>query len=526
MEDRSTGRWPAGVAAHAIRRRWPVVVSCTLLTGILAALLAGTHSRTHSASATVFVRPLAGTAFTTETLANSQDTTVALNTEASLVESPAVTDRVNAALGTRLTTASAGVHAGVPTDTQLVVIKVRADSASNAVRYAGAYARAFLDYRASLARTNQRTALAQLTDQETAARKRLTEASKTVNLTHPPADAASELQLATAELASIETAIGQVSAMDTNPGSVVKPAHPGSGSWFGSPAFTVLVGLLVGAFVGFLFATWRDLRDDRLRASEASTIDDLAILRVVPHDRPDASVRDVRTGVIAAAPQGAVLAVAPVGSAEVGIAVDVGITLAHSLTAAGYRVVLADASVDRPQLAARLELTNEPGLSDALAEDGRAAAPVDVNGVRVVPAGTRVGETRERYGGAPMERVVSELRAEADYVVLVTSPAVDSDGAAVLQWVEQVLLVARDSVTRHSAVSDAAAAAGRLGCPIVGVVAVSTARGPALELNRFEMATSDRPRTADEASGDAHRPRPSGDDLPRFAQVPGDGERP
>jgi Mrp family chromosome partitioning ATPase len=463
------------IEAHAIRRRWLTIATITLLVGALAAVIAVGRSRTYTASTSVFVRPLPGNALTPDAVSTSQDTTVALNTEASLVDSAEVTDRVNAVLGTHLTPGSVA-HGIAPADTQLVVIEAHGDSADVAKRYASAYASAFLDYRTSLARANQRQQVAQLNVQEAAAHARMERAAKAANAPHPAPDAAAELQLASAQLASIQTAIGEAEAMDTDPGSVARPAHVAAASLVTTPAAIIAAGVLLGLTLGFLLALWREYRDDRIRASEDAAIEGVPVLALVPRRQAAAAIRDVRTSLIAAAPSGAVLAITPLTSAESAVTAELALALAQSLGAAGYRVVLTDAVLRQPRVGALLEMTDDAGLSDRLVASGGHPEPIAVDGIRVLPAGLRTEPARERYGGQAMATLFAELRADTDYLLVVTAPVDSSDGPAVLRSVERIVLVATEKVSRRAQIRGAAQLAERLGRPLVGLIAVHARR--------------------------------------------------
>jgi Mrp family chromosome partitioning ATPase len=215
--------------------------------------------------------------------------------------------------------------------------------------------------------------------------------------------------------------------------------------------------------------------------------------------------------VIAAVPEGAVLAIAPLGATEMDRAADIALALARSLAAAGYRVVLADAAIVAPRVGPLLEMAGSTGLSDVLAAASGAPEPVEVDGVRVLPAGLRINQARERYGGAAMAALLAGLRADADYVLVVT-PAVDSsDGAAVLPAIERVVLVATESVTRRAQVSEAAQLADRFARPLVGLVAVRAGRerpGPRERApqgtDRTESTDEEEPAASDGRAG-AHR---------------------
>src|SRR6476646_293193 len=80
---------------ESLRRRWLTVAA----TGILFALAAGVYvlvaGQSYSAHATVLIRPITGNAYSSDTSLSSQSASVALQTEAQLVTSAAVTTHVH-----------------------------------------------------------------------------------------------------------------------------------------------------------------------------------------------------------------------------------------------------------------------------------------------------------------------------------------------------------------------------------------------------------------------------------------------
>lgn len=243
------------------------------------------------------------------------------------------------------------------------------------------------------------------------------------------------------------------------------------------------LGLLAGLVLGALLAVLRDLLDVTVRTS--TTAEELAgvpTLAVVDED-PDAvaraeSVRRLRTGLafLRAAddrPAGAEVVVvtsALGGEGKSTIALD----LARVFAEGGERVLLVEADLRRPTLAAGLRLEPGPGLSEVLA--GRVAAvsalrPSGSERLDVLPAGGLPPNPAELLGSARMRDLLAHLRADHDRVVVDTPPLLPvTDGAVVAGLADGVLLVVRWGRTRRDEVHEAVATLGQVHARLLGTV--------------------------------------------------------
>jgi len=148
--------------------------------------------------------------------------------------------------------------------------------------------------------------------------------------------------------------------------------------------------------------------------------------------------------------------------------------LATALARAGRRVVVVDADLRRPRLAAYLGVDSSCGLSDVLA--GRAEAP-DVwqrRGTRelyVLPAGPVPSNPADLLRSARMARLVGQLRDEFDAVVVDTPPALScADAAAVASLADGAVVVVRAGRTRRHELAGVVARLRSVGAPLLGCV--------------------------------------------------------
>src|SRR4051794_14668808 len=80
--------------ANAMRQHVLLIIAITVLVTTMAGAFAMSRAPHYTSSARVLVRPLPGNALSSDSIASSQQITVAMETEAGLVNSPAVTKLV------------------------------------------------------------------------------------------------------------------------------------------------------------------------------------------------------------------------------------------------------------------------------------------------------------------------------------------------------------------------------------------------------------------------------------------------
>ena len=146
----------------------------------------------------------------------------------------------------------------------------------------------------------------------------------------------------------------------------------------------------------------------------------------------------------------------------------VAIRLALSYAHTGRRVVLVDADLHQPVVAARLAVTDRPGLSEVLSGHDLSPALRSVDGfdglLSVLPAGSPSPNPAEMLGTARMSSLLERLAQAYDVVLLDTAPMLPtSDTLALLHQVSGIVAVARlNRIPRHAVrrLSQIATAAG------------------------------------------------------------------
>jgi capsular exopolysaccharide synthesis family protein len=147
--------------------------------------------------------------------------------------------------------------------------------------------------------------------------------------------------------------------------------------------------------------------------------------------------------------------------------------LAVAMAEGGRRVVVVDADLRHPELHALFGVANQQGLTTAVlgTEDDVPLVDTSVPGLRLLPGGPTVANPVEVLGAPRLERLLDQLREEADMVLVNVAPAaVLADAAVVAPRTDGVLLVVTVGRTRRDLAQRAKEQLQRVNAHILGVV--------------------------------------------------------
>jgi capsular exopolysaccharide synthesis family protein len=151
---------------------------------------------------------------------------------------------------------------------------------------------------------------------------------------------------------------------------------------------------------------------------------------------------------------------------------NLGIALAEN----GRRVVLVDADLRRPSLHDLFGLPNREGLANLLVSE-HATLPLQETGtpgLRLLASGPLPPNPLEVLGSRRLEHVLSQVRAQADVVLVDTPPAaVLADAALLAPRLDGVLLVVSAGHTRRDLAKRAKEQLERTGSNVLGVVLIN-----------------------------------------------------
>ncbi|MGA2383796.1 MAG: polysaccharide biosynthesis tyrosine autokinase [Gemmatimonadales bacterium] len=263
----------------------------------------------------------------------------------------------------------------------------------------------------------------------------------------------------------------------------------------------VVVGLLVGLFLGIVIAFFLEYLDQTIKtASDVERALKIPVLGLIPIDprgtrhvhpgrrhgialitstAPDdptsEAYRTLRTNVTFVSAEHRALQLICITSAGPGegkstTAANLAITLAQQ----GSHTLLVDADLRRPLVHRAFNLVQEPGLTDILI--GTSAAreairPNVIKGLDVLPGGALPPNPSELLGSEAMHRLLGELRSQYDTIIFDTPPALAVTDATVLGTnADAVILVIRVGETDESAAQRAVEGFRRVQARVAGAV--------------------------------------------------------
>jgi polysaccharide biosynthesis transport protein len=279
---------------------------------------------------------------------------------------------------------------------------------------------------------------------------------------------------------------------------LVQRATPPSTPVSPQPRRDAVIGVGLGLVLGIGLALIFEMLDRRLRdPGEVGELLDLSIVGTIPNSQalaqppgpgglPDAETRAfqmLRTSLRYYGDRklSSVVVTSP-GPREG--KTTVAWNLARVSAIAGDRVLLLEADLRRPSLAARFQLPAEPGLADVLAGHlaldaviGEVVVGLDANGTAgpctldVVVAGRAAGDVSSLIESERMDALIADAQERYDLVVIDTPPtSLVPDAIPLMARVGGVLVVARLGRTTRDAVRFVTTQLTHIGARAVGVV--------------------------------------------------------
>jgi capsular exopolysaccharide synthesis family protein len=276
-------------------------------------------------------------------------------------------------------------------------------------------------------------------------------------------------------------------------GQVVQPAtNPQTNN---STTQRLILANLVGLAVGIALALLMERLDDRLRGrqdlEQHSTAPVLAVVPKVtkwrPGDDPFVAVvsapdspaaeayRTLRTGIMFTASQSFIktilLTSAEGGEGKTTTAVNLGVTLAS----AGKKVILVSGDLRRPRLHHFFGLRNGIGLTNVLAGEKELREvlqqPRDMSNLRILNSGPVPGNPSELLTSPRMQKILADLKDEADIILIDGAPILTlADSLVLSRLSDGVLFIAHAHKTRKSAVDQARQQLAQVNAVMLGSV--------------------------------------------------------
>src|SRR5579859_3040531 len=328
------------------------------------------------------------------------------------------------------------------------------------------------------------------------------------------------------------------------------PASSPGGAYSPEPAIYIGIGVVGGLLLGIVIASLRFSFDHTIRDSdEVERLTGLTLLGTVPRDVPKKllpavsdprspraeAYRQIRTTLLNLQSRRGLQTIAvtspTLGEGKTSVASN----LAAVFSRAGHRVVLVDADLRRPRVAAFYNLSQPYGLTEVLSGVTtleQALVHLDDGRLAILTSGRIPANPSEALGGLGMERVIEALTEEYEYVIIDTPPMLPvTDASVIAPKVDGVILVARMRHTTRDRIRRALSALQRVNATVLGVVPNQAGKGadkdyrypyshsPSRRQDRSNGGTVSRQRLAQAAPPRPGAPAPFAPSNPVSATV-------
>ena len=263
---------------------------------------------------------------------------------------------------------------------------------------------------------------------------------------------------------------------------LIQPAAPKRQDDTARPktAAYLLVGAFLGLSAGIALAFLVDYLDESVRSVSDAKKLGLTVLAALPRKSPgqaaragDGPYRDLRNRIRLASsgPPPQTLLVAGYKAGDQAAATALG--LGRAMAGASDKILVVDADLANPTLAAPVGRDNAPGLAACLADGLDVLAcvvPLGDGRLHVLTAGAAQADPGALLDSAALPAVFAALR-EAYAAVLVIAPALEASTDALLlaARADAVLLVARSGAASGAALVEARDALAAVGTPVLGL---------------------------------------------------------
>ena len=132
--------------------------------------------------------------------------------------------------------------------------------------------------------------------------------------------------------------------------------------------------------------------------------------------------------------------------------------LATAIAAAGYKTIILDGDMHKPNLHIKFKQNNSPGLSNYMTNHTSAAEIIhntSIDNLSFIPAGPILANHSELIESGNLDDLIETLKYEYEYVIIDTTPAgMLSDASVLMKYATYVLLVCRNNYTKKSLFND------------------------------------------------------------------------
>ncbi len=473
------------VIRHHVRT---IVVTMVVFVGFAGFYLVSVQP-TYTSSSLILLSPAPGNPLSPENASGGgSQLAVAMDTEAHLLPSTAVSKAVSKDLGRTAPGVNEELDVSVPSNTQMLEITYTASSPDRAEAGAQGFADAYLDYRSKRASAGQESRVKELRRQVDDTERDLRSASGEDS----QSSSSQEAPLLASRLAQLGEDLSEAESVSTDPGSVINPASDVTESNELPRWLLITVVAVLGALTGLAIALGREWRRDLVRNTEAGDLGLPAWATVVASDtghlmraRDTAeheAFRSLRAVVVANAPGPQVLGVTSIGK---NVSTAVATNLAVVLGEADYSVLLVAPGLEGSMVERALGHPPRHGLVEILEEhlDPRRAVESVEDDVSVLVGGQDLAGASDLLSSPAFRAMIEDLRRDFDYVLVDAGVAGTADSDALLLVTDATVVAVPTETTTRAQLQSALTRFDQLGIRALGSVRVDPA-APGSRLTR------------------------------------------
>ena len=366
MDDQREGRDFGGQVrefGRVLREQWWLILLCIVVTTFAAAAYTSTQDKEYEASAKLLLQADNFDASLAGTGVGGVDPNRQAATDAQLLASPVIAQRVTKKLKEPLLGIS--VKSSSNPDSNIETVTVRDKNPKRASRFANEFARQFIEFRKENSKARYQKAL-------NTVQAKITQTRKGTAPFFTLLGQSRQLKL----LISLQTGDAQLVQPATAPKKAVSP----------KPARNIALGVIVGILLGLGFAFLRDRLDRRIKTEDAleKLLPGVPVVALVPEPgRRRASKLMTAEGYHTLAANLSLLSrdrplstllitSASPGEGKSTVAVNLGLAMIEK----GQSALVLDADLRRPSVSQRLNADRRLGVASILAGDGQLEASV------------------------------------------------------------------------------------------------------------------------------------------------------
>lgn len=421
-----------------LRKRWLIIAGTTLVVIALAALYTILVPKQYESRTELFVSTSAGEGAAGDLLQGSNFTQQRVKSYADVIKAPLVLDPVIDDLGLDITSQQLEqqITTEVPLDTVLIEVTVTDEDPARAAAIAQGVSTQFI-----------------------------------------------------AAVDDIESARSDSTTPITV--TVTRPATPAAGPSSPKPVLDLLIGAVLGFFLGLVLALIRDMQDTSVKSEkEVREVTEEPIVGMIHFDadapkhplvvQDDAhsvraeAFRTLRTNLqfvnAAQVIRTIVVTSSLPGEGKTTTAANLAVTMAE----AGSRVCVVEADLRRPRLLDYLGMDGTVGLTNVLVGDAElddVLQPFGTDNLEILGAGPIPPNPSELLGSSHMRQTLDELEHRFDYVLLDAPPVLPvTDAAVVGRICDGTIVIAGSGVIRKEHLSRALEALTRVNASVLGII--------------------------------------------------------